>query len=150
MEKLQSYERVIIANNQITLMAAQLVHLRSDLLHANTTHASDFLVDRVNDIDEMLGSAAAEVIEVMNKIADFMNGIDAVSELDIHLFDGVIESLNDVCYEACENCEKNFDMDTMTADADDNYFCPRCWEALAPVMKQEYDDMVKSGEIEED
>ena len=48
----------------------------------------------------------------------------------------------------CESCDKKTDFNTMKTDADDNYFCQPCWNELAPVMKDEYDEMVVNGEIE--
>lgn len=50
--------------------------------------------------------------------------------------------------QGCESCEKEFDIDIMETDSDSNYFCPECWEVLAPVMKQEYEELVKKGEID--
>lgn len=61
----------------------------------------------------------------------------------------IIDDL-DVCYIKCESCQKDTDMDTMNVDNDCNYFCPECWAVLAPVMKAEYDEMVRNGEIEPD
>lgn len=50
-------------------------------------------------------------------------------------------------YEACTSCEKLFDMETMATDSGDNYFCQPCYDVLAPVMQQEYAEMVANGEI---
>lgn len=50
----------------------------------------------------------------------------------------------------CESCRKETDLETMTSDDDSNWFCEKCWEELAPVMKAEYDEMVKNGEINAD
>ena len=48
----------------------------------------------------------------------------------------------------CESCLKRTKIETMNQDDDSNWFCPECWEELAPIMKSEYDEMVKNGEIE--
>lgn len=52
------------------------------------------------------------------------------------------------CLLKCESCEKETDIETMSCDAADNWFCPECWEVLAPVMKTEYNELVKRGEID--
>ncbi|WP_339889815.1 ASCH domain-containing protein [uncultured Flavobacterium sp.] len=52
------------------------------------------------------------------------------------------------CEQTCESCQKDFDMDTMQRDSDDNYFCKLCADELFPTMKKEYDEMVAKGEIE--
>ena len=36
----------------------------------------------------------------------------------------------EICILTCESCEKDTDMDTMTADDDSNWFCPSCWDTL--------------------
>lgn len=56
---------------------------------------------------------------------------------------------SDVCYQKCESCEKDFDIDTMTADSDSNWFCTECWTELEPVLQQEYEEMKANGEIDE-
>lgn len=48
----------------------------------------------------------------------------------------------------CESCEKRFNIETMETDSDSNWFCPECWEELAPIMRQEYEELVAKGEIE--
>ena len=59
-----------------------------------------------------------------------------------------IKENDDVACMQCESCSKEFDMDTMTTDADDNYFCKECWEELAPLMQQEYEELKAKGEID--
>lgn len=41
--------------------------------------------------------------------------------------------------QTCESCSKQFDITIMHADTDCNWFCPDCWNELAPVMKAEYE-----------
>ncbi|REC56997.1 hypothetical protein DRF62_02235 [Chryseobacterium piscium] len=48
----------------------------------------------------------------------------------------------------CESCEEKTDIETMSQDDDSNWFCPKCWEELTPVMKAEYDKLLKNGEID--
>ncbi len=50
--------------------------------------------------------------------------------------------------EHCESCGTQFPIEIMHCDEDANWFCPECWQALAPAMKAIYDEMVKNGEIE--
>lgn len=53
-----------------------------------------------------------------------------------------------ISLQECESCGNSTDMETMTTDDDCNWFCETCWEELSPVMKAEYDALVKSGDIE--
>jgi len=48
----------------------------------------------------------------------------------------------------CESCMNDFEIETMACDSDANWFCPECWEELAPVMAAEYAELVERGEIE--
>ncbi len=52
------------------------------------------------------------------------------------------------CEQTCESCEKDFDMNTMQRDGDDNYLCKECADELFPKMQKEYEEMVANGEIE--
>lgn len=52
------------------------------------------------------------------------------------------------CPQVCESCSKEFDINTMMKDDADNYFCEECWSELSPVMKSDYDQLVKNGEVE--
>jgi hypothetical protein len=58
------------------------------------------------------------------------------------------------CEQKCESCEKDFDMDTMQRDGDDNYFCKECADELFPLMIKEYqelqdrDKLLKFGKLE--
>lgn len=54
------------------------------------------------------------------------------------------------CEQTCESCEKDFDIDTMQRDGDDNFFCKLCADELFPIMQAEYEEMVAKGEIEPD
>lgn len=50
--------------------------------------------------------------------------------------------------EECIGCEYMFDSAGMETDNAGEKYCPQCWEVLAPIMKQEYDDLVARGEID--
>lgn len=54
----------------------------------------------------------------------------------------------DECLEICESCEKEFDIEEMHMDSEGNWFCPECWEELAPEMQAEYEELKAKGEIE--
>jgi hypothetical protein len=43
----------------------------------------------------------------------------------------------DICIQKCESCETPTDIETMSSDADSNWFCSECWEELFPIMEQE-------------
>lgn len=148
MEKLQAYERIIIANSRLNLIAAQLVHLRSDLIHVRSKSGNEFVDERIQDIEGVLQDTAAAVTIAFDKASSFMENIDAVGELDIHLFERIDQVLYDVVDMKCESCEKSYDMDLMSTDDAGNYFCPPCYKELAPVMKAEYDELVARGEID--
>lgn len=79
-------------------------------------------------------------------------GIDPVKSKQKALFkaETIVNALNEYleCLQKCESCEKEFEIDTMTTDADDNYFCNECWEELAPLMQKEYEELKAKGEIE--
>lgn len=53
-----------------------------------------------------------------------------------------------ICLQGCESCEKETDIETMSQDGGSNWFCPECWEELAPVMKAEYEELKANGEID--
>lgn len=52
------------------------------------------------------------------------------------------------CYQKCESCQKEADIDTMESDDDSNWFCPECWKELSPTMKADYEELKRNGEIE--
>ncbi|WP_336716310.1 hypothetical protein [Chryseobacterium mucoviscidosis] len=63
------------------------------------------------------------------------------------LFEGHSDEIKD--YITCESCTKQcFDIENMESDGDSNWFCPDCWEELAPVMRREYEELKANGEIE--
>lgn len=51
-------------------------------------------------------------------------------------------------YFTCESCGLPILEDEPAIDADDNYFCEECWKELEPVLKAEYEDLKRRGEIE--
>jgi hypothetical protein len=51
----------------------------------------------------------------------------------------------------CTSCTKQCtDIENMESDSDSNWFCPECWEDLAPRMRAEWQEMKRNGEIDED
>jgi len=51
----------------------------------------------------------------------------------------------EICFETCVSCVKQFDIEKMTSDSAGNWFCPECWEVLAPVMEAEFEELVSKG-----
>jgi len=49
----------------------------------------------------------------------------------------------EICFEECESCNWPFDIEVMHTDNDDNYFCPDCWTELTPVMKEEFEELIR-------
>lgn len=43
------------------------------------------------------------------------------------------------CMQQCESCEQEFDIDTMTRDSEDNFFCKSCWNDLKDAMLEDYE-----------
>lgn len=58
------------------------------------------------------------------------------------------KKLSDDLY-TCESCGQKFEYNSDTCGADDegNYFCSECYKELAPVMRKEYEELKKRGEI---
>lgn len=56
----------------------------------------------------------------------------------------------DADIETCESCGKKFDTqkEKYGFDDDSNYFCEKCWKELEPVLKAEYEELKRKGEIE--
>jgi hypothetical protein len=49
----------------------------------------------------------------------------------------------------CESCTKQCtDIENMECDSGSNWFCPECWEELAPGLKAEYEELKAKGEID--
>lgn len=61
---------------------------------------------------------------------------------------GVVNHVSDDDLTRCTGCDKRFDIETMTSDDDENWFCEPCWTELAPVMLAEYNELCDKGEIE--
>lgn len=55
-----------------------------------------------------------------------------------------------VDYQFCTSCLDRFDVETMSADDDQNWFCTDCWAELEPVIRQEYQELIKKGEVDEE
>lgn len=55
----------------------------------------------------------------------------------------------DTIIEECIWCSGKFDFVTMCQDNSSENYCPECWKEALPIMKAEYDEMVRNGEIEE-
>ncbi|WDF45271.1 ASCH domain-containing protein [Chryseobacterium sp. KACC 21268] len=49
----------------------------------------------------------------------------------------------------CIGCSEKFDYETMQQDNAGEDYCPECTAEMFPVMKAEYEEMVRNGEIEE-
>lgn len=52
------------------------------------------------------------------------------------------------CYQKCESCQKETDIEIMENDDDSNCFCPECWTEIGPTMKADYEELKKNGEID--
>lgn len=52
--------------------------------------------------------------------------------------------------EECIGCSEKFDYEIMEKDNSDENYCPDCAKEMFPIMKAEYDEMVKNGEIDEE
>lgn len=53
-------------------------------------------------------------------------------------------------YIICESCTKKCtDIESMQSDSGSNWFCPECWEELAPGLRREWEEMKERGEIDE-
>jgi len=48
----------------------------------------------------------------------------------------------------CTGCEKKIREQMIHEDDDCNPFCEECWEALQPVMKADYEELKRKGEID--
>ena len=59
------------------------------------------------------------------------------------------EKPNEEDYAACVSCDIKIPA-SEDAPQDDagNYFCGPCWQELAPVMKAQYEELKKNGELE--
>ncbi|WP_051230322.1 ASCH domain-containing protein [Epilithonimonas caeni] len=55
----------------------------------------------------------------------------------------------DIIIEECIGCSGNFDYETMQQDSAGENYCSDCAKEMFPLMKAEYDEMVRKGEIEE-
>ena len=55
----------------------------------------------------------------------------------------------DIIIEECIWCSGKFDYETMVQDNSGENYCPECWKEALPIMKAEYDEMVRNGEIED-
>lgn len=61
----------------------------------------------------------------------------------------IIKEKEGELYITCESCTKQCtDIHSMGMDSDSNWFCPECWEELAPGMKAEYEELKAKGEID--
>lgn len=76
----------------------------------------------------------------MNK--DFENSGHSFTE------GGFFES-EKIDYEECIGCSQKFDYELMKQDNADENYCQECYDVMMPIMKAEYDEMVKNGEIDE-
>lgn len=119
--------------------------------------------------DIAYGSVGSEIIARVNKIPYFSHFTAYVKFHESFTFikdrfktvDQGIEYINkfwenhigkflEVDYLAiCESCQVEFVEDENTpTDDDGNKFCPSCYEVLAPVMKSEYEELKRNGELD--
>ncbi len=56
--------------------------------------------------------------------------------------------LSDEDIEECIGCSEKFDFQIMQQDNAGENYCPECASEMFPIMKAEYDEMIKSGEID--
>jgi soluble cytochrome b562 len=94
MEKLNEFERVILSCNQTSYLASQLQMLQLQLAMANFKDKNEFIEKRIKDIDSFINRLSEQSIDILNEIADYMNGMDAVTDIDCHLFDNLFNELN--------------------------------------------------------
>ena len=75
---------------------------------------------------------------------------ESASKLFLNLVEMEIIKENDgEFYITCESCTKQCkDIESMSQDDDSNWFCPDCWEELAPVLRAEYSELKAKGEID--
>lgn len=88
MDELQNSGKITIACSQIILMANQINHLR-----INRAMVPGLESDQ-RDYDDILKYTSKSVIEIMNELADFMDARDALTLLDVQLFNPIFEELN--------------------------------------------------------
>lgn len=58
--------------------------------------------------------------------------------------------LNPIELEECIGCSEKFNYEIMEQDNSNENYCPECAKEMFPVMKAEYEEMVRNGEIEEE
>ncbi|UOB16603.1 hypothetical protein [Abyssalbus ytuae] len=83
--------------------------------------------------------------ELMYKIYD---GIITSGEDLYKQFNTIEPQTDGIDSQPCESCGDECDIQKMEMDADSNWFCPNCWRELSPVMKAEYEELVRRGEID--
>lgn len=52
--------------------------------------------------------------------------------------------------EECIGCSENFEYDEMIQDNAGENYCKDCASEMFPIMKAEYEEMVRNGEIDPD
>lgn len=101
-------------------------------------------------IYDVAGNGSDEMLKLARN--DGFNGIHEFFSYFNKDFKGKILHWTDFKYQSCliecESCGKETDIETMTQDDDSNWFCPKCWVVLSPVMKAEYEKLKQNGEID--
>lgn len=91
--------------------------------------------------------AERNFIEAMDSLG---RAAESATKFFLNLVEMEIIKENDgELYITCESCTKQCtDIETMSQDDDSNWFCPECWEELAPTMRKIYEELKANGEIE--
>lgn len=95
-----------------------------------------------------------KIVDEPEMLSDYEFAINDLGnyELEISELHEAIKILlthsDESCLIECTSCDKEFEIESMTTDSDDNWFCQECFDELAPVMQAEYDELVAKGEIE--
>ena len=85
--KLSQSEKIVLANNQVSLMCNHLQNLSNTFRWGKNE-------EQANEHDEYLAEVSKKTTELMNEVADYLNNIDAVSEIDIRLSKPIFDELN--------------------------------------------------------
>ncbi|WP_428067367.1 hypothetical protein [Chryseobacterium gambrini] len=104
-----------------------------------------------NNSKKYLKRAEKDFIEAMDSLAKayksstkfLTNFTSKIANMEVLKIDEGVD------YIICESCTKQCtDIENMQCDSGSNWFCPECWEELAPVMKAEYEELKANGEID--
>ena len=111
---------------------------KADDLHKRKIDISDEVV--ILNVGGYIGSSTMSELEYAKSIGKPIRYLEPLTG---------IKEKEEKCLLSCTSCEAQTDINQMISDSGDNWFCLACYKELAPVMKAEYDEAVKRGEIEE-